>query len=135
MDVEGYCETLAYIFETTRCPFQRDGLQQLCSRIWSSHNGGGDSSLEVLDIVDGGSKLFLITDTYLRNNPASDLASRNIQQLGCYFAKRGNIDAVSEAACKWEAVNSSFQVLLLHFRLGILMLQPHFSRVGGLGGA
>lgn len=34
MDVEGYCETLAYIFETTLCQNQRDGLlQQLCPRI------------------------------------------------------------------------------------------------------
>ena len=129
MDVEGCHETSAYIFETTRCHFQRDGLQRLCPRIWSSHIGGGDSNLEVLDVVDGGSKLFRNTDTYPRNCTASYLASRNIRQLGCYFAKHGNIDAVSEAACKWEAENSSFQIFL-HFRLGILILHPYFGRVG-----
>jgi hypothetical protein len=68
------------------------------------------------------------------NYKASDLASRYIGHLCCYFAKHGNSDAVSDSACKLAAVNSSFQVLLLRFRHGILMLQPYFSRVGGGGG-
>lgn len=41
--------------------------RQLCCRIWSSHTRCNDSSLEVLDAVDGGSRLLRNTNTYLRS--------------------------------------------------------------------